>query len=92
MSSRRKIEEEIARTKDPVIRKQLQELLDKRNQRQEQKKTKIINSLKNAANFAVDIIQSESKPMPWWFWLLILSPLIPVIFVIILYLMDVFSQ
>ncbi len=30
MTSRRKLEEEIARTKDPVVRKQLQELLDKR--------------------------------------------------------------
>ncbi len=30
MTSRRKLEEEIARTTDPTVRKQLQELLDKR--------------------------------------------------------------
>ena len=34
MVRRRKLEEEIARTKDPVIRKQLQELLNKREHRQ----------------------------------------------------------
>jgi len=32
MTSRRKLEEEIARTKDPIVQKQLQELLDKREQ------------------------------------------------------------
>ena len=33
MTSRRKLEEEIARTTDPTVRKQLQELLDKRERR-----------------------------------------------------------
>jgi hypothetical protein len=33
MVSRRKLEEEIARSKDPVLQKQLQELLEKRSQR-----------------------------------------------------------
>lgn len=33
MVSRGKLEEEIARTKDPTIRKQLQELLEKREQK-----------------------------------------------------------
>lgn len=37
MVSRRKLEEEIARSKDPVLRKQLQELLEKRNKRLEEK-------------------------------------------------------
>jgi len=35
MTSRRKLGEEIARTKDPIVRKQLQELLDKREQRRD---------------------------------------------------------
>lgn len=35
MTRRRKLEEEIARTKDPIVRKQLQELLDKREQRKD---------------------------------------------------------
>jgi len=35
MTSRRKLEEEIARTKDPIVRKQIQELLDKREQRRD---------------------------------------------------------
>lgn len=35
MTSRKKLEEEIARTKDPIVRKQLQELLDKREQRRD---------------------------------------------------------
>ena len=35
MTSRRKLEEEIARTQDPSVRKQLQELLDKREQRRD---------------------------------------------------------
>jgi len=35
MTSRRKLEEEIARTQDPSVRKQLQELLDNRKQRQD---------------------------------------------------------
>lgn len=37
MVSRRKLEEEIARSKDPVLQKQLQELLDKRSQRWDEK-------------------------------------------------------
>lgn len=41
MVNRRKLEEEIARTKDPVIRKQLQELLDKREQGRNRKIMKI---------------------------------------------------
>ena len=40
MASRKKLEEEIARSKDPVLRKQLQELLDKRNQSWSAKKKK----------------------------------------------------
>jgi preprotein translocase subunit SecF len=42
MARRRKLEEEIARTKDLVIRKQLQELLDKREERRD----KTINDAK----------------------------------------------
>ncbi len=41
MVSRRKLEEEIARSTDPVIRKQLQELLDKREKRREEGKKTI---------------------------------------------------
>jgi len=37
MTSRRKLEEEIAQTKDSAIRKQLQELFDKREQRRDKK-------------------------------------------------------
>ena len=40
MVSRRKLEEEIARSKDPVIRKQLQKLLEKRSQRWAEKEKK----------------------------------------------------
>ncbi len=42
MVSRRKLEEEIARSKDPVIRKQLKELLDKRNHKWEKDKKKAV--------------------------------------------------
>jgi len=45
MVSRKKLEEEIARTKDPVIRKQLQELLDKREKRFNQRKKSIKEGL-----------------------------------------------
>ena len=37
MTSRRKLEEEIARTKDPIVRKQLQELLGKRARRRDKR-------------------------------------------------------
>lgn len=36
VASRRKLEEELARTKDPVLRKQLKELIDKREKRWEE--------------------------------------------------------
>jgi len=46
MASIRKLEEEIARTKDPQLRKQLQELLDKRNRRWNETKQKGSNLYK----------------------------------------------
>jgi hypothetical protein len=51
MASRRKIEEEIAKTKDPVLQKQLQELLDKRSQRWAEKEEKAKGFLKETADF-----------------------------------------
>jgi len=41
MTSRRKLEEELARTKDPVLRKQLQELIGKREKRWEETKKQL---------------------------------------------------
>ena len=41
MTSRRKLEEELARTKDPVLRKQLQDLIDKREKRWEETKQQL---------------------------------------------------
>lgn len=56
MVSRRKLEEEIARSKDPVLRKQLQELLEKRSQRwtEKEKKAKgFLNRKKKEVNSAI---------------------------------------
>jgi hypothetical protein len=49
MTSKRKLEEEIARNTDPVMRKQLQELLDARNQRWSQKKRNTFDFINNAS-------------------------------------------
>lgn len=46
MTSKRKLEEKIAESKDPVIRKQLQELLELRNKRSNQRKDKVVNFVK----------------------------------------------
>jgi hypothetical protein len=56
MVSRRKVEEEIARTKDPIIRKQLQDLLDKRSQRWEEKKKKTTEMLNDGAEGIAEVL------------------------------------
>lgn len=52
MVSRRKLEEEIARSKDPVLRKQLQELLDNRSQKWAGKKKRTKDFLNKVAEEA----------------------------------------
>jgi hypothetical protein len=61
MVSRRKLEEEIARTKDPVIRKQLQELLDKREQGRNRKIMKIKQGWKTICQGFGSFLSSESR-------------------------------
>lgn len=58
MTSKRKLEEEIARTKDPVVRKQLQELLDKREQRRD----KTIENAKEIGASLLGEITEEVEP------------------------------
>ena len=58
MTSKRKLEEEIARTKDPVVRKQLQELLDKREQRRD----KTIENAKEIGASLLGEITEEAEP------------------------------
>lgn len=81
MSSKRKLEEEIARTKDSVLRKQLQELLDKRSQRTEERKRKTKKLLK-------ELWESEPSPTPWWMWLYIVL----VFLVLIIFFIKLFSD
>jgi hypothetical protein len=61
MVSRRKLEEEIARTKDPDIRKQLQELLDKREERFNQRKKSIKEGLSSVGR-ELDSFLSRGTP------------------------------
>ena len=60
MTSRRKLEEEIARTQDPLVRKQLQELLDKRKQRRD----KTIKGAKEIGSSLLDEIAKGEPPSP----------------------------
>lgn len=57
MTNRRKLEEEIARTKDPIVRKQLQELLDKREQRRDKK-------IKDAKEIGASLLDSIFRSEP----------------------------
>lgn len=57
MTSRRKLEEEIARTQDPSVRKQLQELLDKRKQRQDK-------TIKDAKEIGVSLLREIDAAGP----------------------------
>jgi len=57
MTRRRKLEEEIARTKDPIVRKQLQELLDKRKQRQDK-------TIKDAKEIGVSLLREIDEAAP----------------------------
>jgi len=60
MTSKRKLEEKIAETKDPVIRKQLQELLNLRNKRSKQRKDKVVNFVKKV-RAPVELTEEEKK-------------------------------
>lgn len=51
MVRKRKLEEKIAESKDPVIRKQLQELLDVRNRRSRRRIDKGIDKAKKVVNY-----------------------------------------
>lgn len=57
MTRRRKLEEEIARTKVPIVRKQLQELLDKREQRQDK-------TIKDAKEIGVSLLREIDEAAP----------------------------
>lgn len=57
MTRRRKLEEETARTKDPIVRKQLQELLDKREQRQDK-------TIKDAKEIGVSLLREIDEAAP----------------------------
>ena len=61
MTSKRKLEEKIAESKDPVIRKQLQELLELRNKRSNQRKDKVVNFVKEVTTFPPDTRTKEEK-------------------------------
>jgi hypothetical protein len=57
MTSRRKLEEEIARTKDPLVRKQLQKLLDKRKQRQDK-------TIKDTKEIGISLLREIDEAAP----------------------------
>ncbi len=57
ITRRRKLEEEIARTKVPIVRKQLQELLDKREQRQDKR-------IKDAKEIGVSLLREIDEAAP----------------------------
>jgi hypothetical protein len=57
MTSRRKLEEEIARTKDPIVRKQRQDLLDKREQRRDK-------TIKDAKEIGASLLCEIEKAEP----------------------------
>jgi len=64
MTSKRKLEEKIAESKDPVIRKQLQELLDLRNKRSRQridKAKKVVNYIDKFGAVDVNKMTPEEK-------------------------------
>ena len=69
MVSRKKLEEEIARSKDPVLQKQLQKLLDKRSQRWSEKGKKAKESLNS---FLKPLPPVEAKTFLVFFWLLVI--------------------
>ena len=56
MTTKRKLEEKIAESKDPVIRKQLRELLDARNRRSRQRIDKGIDKAKKVFNYIDDTL------------------------------------
>jgi len=64
--SKRKLEKEIARTKDPVLRKQLQELLDKRNQEWEQRKENWSDLISDLLE--EDGLRKEGEGVERWGW------------------------
>ncbi len=57
MTRRRKLEEDIARTKDPLVQKQLQELLDKRKQRQDK-------TIKDVKEIGVSLLREIDEAVP----------------------------
>ena len=84
MTSRRKLEEEIARTQDPSVRKQLQELLDKRKQRQDK-------TIKDAKEIGVSLLR-EIDPVieTVGVTMLIGSAIALVVFFVVIFLVWVF--
>jgi len=83
MVSRRKLEEEIARSKDPVLRKQLQELLEKRNQKWTEKEKKA----KDFFNTAAEQLSSILEGLPKFFCICVWAAIvIGLIFLLIMWL------
>lgn len=63
MTSRRGLEEEIAREKDPIVRKQLQELLDKRQDEWEKSAAKKIED--TAKSVGRNLSNTLTSPSFW---------------------------
>jgi len=61
MASRRKLEEEIARTKDPQLRKQLQELLGKRKQRRKETAKNVKEGVDSLGKELVPVVEEAAK-------------------------------
>jgi hypothetical protein len=72
MVSRRKLEEEIARSKDPVLRKQLQELLEKRSQRWAEKGKKAKGFLNRYFLFDSNYKAPDAFAFCIWFIVIVL--------------------
>jgi len=90
MTSRRKLEEEIARTTDPTIRKQLQELLNKRDKRSAER----ISSVKNAVGGTIqELAESKElgKAVGTCYLMIGLGGLISLAFVILAILYDYYN-
>lgn len=83
MTRRRKLEEEIARTKDPLVQKQLQELLDKRKQRQDK-------TIKDTKEIGVSLLREIDEAAPvmetWGVIMLIGSAIVLVMFFVVFFL------
>lgn len=86
MTSRRKLEEEIARTKDPEVRKQLQELFNKREQRRDK-------TIKDAKEIGASLLREIEEAEPFFSQVgmgLFISAIVGIIVILLLWIFGIY--